>query len=90
MDDTEYQKYLNDMQELDQLRRVKADFPKNAREWFDDINLWFGKGGYLGSSEMRVIYCAKEKADGYKYCCDLCPFPAIFGCPFGYEVYYSK
>jgi hypothetical protein len=92
MDDEEYSQYLSDMQELDQLRRVKANFSRDARRWFDNIEFWFGKDSSLKPDKMysHVAGCAKEEADGCEYYCDFCPFPDIFGCPFGYEVSYSK
>jgi hypothetical protein len=91
MTDEEYSKYLEDMQELAKFRRIKVNFPRIARSWFDDIAFWFGEG--RRSPEMLVSWlssCSFDSSKSSNYVCDHCPFPNIFGCPFGHEVDYSK
>jgi hypothetical protein len=92
MTDEEYGKYLDDMQELEKLRRIKNDFTKNARSYFDNIDFWLKHERSPETIFSMISVCQKEDADknGYEYYCDHCPFPDIFGCPFGYDTEYSK
>jgi hypothetical protein len=87
MSEQEYTKYLDDMQELEKLRRVKRDFAKNARDYFDDIDFWLKHERSQETIFGMISVCQKEDADknGYRYgyYCDHCPFPDILGCPFG-------
>jgi hypothetical protein len=92
MSDEEYGKYLDDMTELAKFRRIKSDFPRVARSWYEGIQFWFGEGKPLPAESLLscLSSCAREDCKYGGYYCDHCPFPGIFGCPFGYEVSYSK
>jgi hypothetical protein len=90
LSDEEYEEYLIDMRELSKLRQVKRDFAKIARSYFDNIAFWLEHGRTKEMMFNMISVCKKEDAGGYAYYCDGCPFPDIFGCPFGYEVEYSK
>jgi hypothetical protein len=90
LSEEEYKKYLVDMRELSELRRVKNDFAGIARSYFDDIAFWLEHGRTKEMMFGMISVCKKENAGGCEYYCDCCPFPDIFGCPFGYEVEYSK
>jgi hypothetical protein len=90
MSEQEYAEYLADMQELKKLRQIKNDFAEDARSYFDDIDFWLKHGCSQEIMFGMISVCQKEDADGYEYYCDHCPFPRIFGCPFGYHVEYSK
>jgi hypothetical protein len=90
MSEEEYIKYCADMQELEKLRRVKRDFAKNARSYFDHIAFQLEQGRSKESIFGMISVCKKEASGGREYYCDGCPFPDIFRCPFGYAVEYSK
>jgi hypothetical protein len=96
MTEDEYSKYIEDMKDLTYLKEVEASYRERARGWFDKLESWFGGEKRCMHPEdlhRYLLGCTKEKSDragGYEYYCDFCPFVRILGCPFGYDVWFSK
>jgi hypothetical protein len=65
MTDEEYSKYLDDMQELEKLRRVKNDFAKNARSYLDDVKDISGK--ILTITDIASVHYLKKQKVEFMY-----------------------
>jgi hypothetical protein len=85
MTDEEYSEYIKDKKELENFRRIKADFPEVAREYFEHN----ARNAHWAKDHLMTECIMEKSKEPYRYC-DFCPFPRIFGCPLGHMVEYSK